>query len=580
MAFLWEAVRMRAACAGMLVCALCGCAVTSRSHPARVPVLPPMVGHAVAADHESAIAAGMDILEAGGNAADAAVAVSFALAVVRPEDCGLGGGGFAVVCPARGQPAALDFREEAPAGADLSGYLDRAGAPIAGRSTVGAWAVGIPGQVRGASEMLERFGSGRITLAEALAPAIRLAREGFPVDRHLARAMAALADTFRRRPEYRELYGETYRTFLKPGGVPYAEGEILVRPGLAATLEDIARSGPDAFYRGTIAQAIVRETGRLGGPLSASDLAGYRVRWLDPVRGGFFGYRLFAPPPPSSGGAVLLALLRVLELSRARESRIDRTHLLAEAMKHAFADRGRLLGDASEAVSAALRTMTSHERAEEILTQIDPARVRPVPGSSGVSAGRGGTSAFCVVDGEGGVVSWTESINLGFGSLVTVPGTGIVLNNTMDDFSLAPGAVNTFGLVQGAENLLRPGARPLSSMCPVIVYGADGFRLAAGGSGGPRIITGVLHALVGTLLDGIGVEAAVRRGRFHHQWDPDVLFVEPTLAAETVRELLERGHTLRAYTGGAAGCVQAIERRNGVLYRVADPRKLAGSPPM
>ncbi len=529
----------------------------------------------VAADHEAAIAAGMEVLAKGGNAVDAAVAVSFALAVVRPEDCGLGGGGFALYCAPRGQPVVVDFRESAPAGADLTLYLDHEGNPLPERTTVGPWAVGVPGQVRGAFELWRRFGSRRLSRAMVLGPAIKLAEKGFFVDTHLHRALVRLAERFRVRPEFRERFPETYEVFLKPGGIPYEEGDVLTRPGLARTLKAIVLGGADVFYRGEVAQAIVREMGRLGGTLTVADLADYRVRILEPpLRGDVREHTIWTVPPPSSGGAVLLEVLNVLELADRQGRRIFRPHLLAEAMKSAFADRAAYLGDRTGVVLDAVERMTSQERAGEILARIDPDRAVPLEGGT-TSPGGGGTSHFCVVDSHGAVVSWTESVNLSFGSLVTVPDTGIVLNNTMDDFALTTTGVNAFGLKQSAENLLRPGARPLSSMTPVLVYGPDGLRLVAGGSGGPKIITGVLHLLIATLWDGRDAEAGVQRGRFHHQWVPDVLYVEPTVEPGVLRGLLERGHTLRAYRGGEAGCVQAIEVRGGELRRVVDRRKLA-----
>jgi gamma-glutamyltranspeptidase/glutathione hydrolase len=529
----------------------------------------------VAADQPLAGRAGMEILSRGGNAVDAAVAVSFALAVVRPEDCGLGGGGFALYFAPRGAPVVLDFREVAPAGADRSLYVDRQGEPLPDRTTVGPWAVGVPGQVRGALELWRRYGSRRLSLEMVLAPAIALAEQGFPVDRHLHRALVRLAGAFRRRPEYAERFAETYRVFLKPGGVPYEAGEVLTRPDLAATLKAIALGGAEVFYRGEIAQAIVRETGRLGGTLSASDLADYRVRILEPLRGDVKEHTIFTVPPPSSGGAVLLETLNVLAAADEQGVAHFRPHLLAEGMKHAFRDRAVFLGDRSGRVLDAVQRMVSRQRAREILARIDPARTVEVAGD-GEAPGDGGTSHFCVVDREGGVVSWTESINLGFGSLITVPGTGVVLNNTMDDFALTLASPNAFGLRQGGENLLRPGSRPLSSMTPVIVYGPDGLRLAAGGSGGPKIISAVMHLLVAVLWEGRDAEAGVDRGRFHHQWSPDVLYVEPSLEPRVLRGLLERGHTLRAYGGAEAGCVQAIEVRGGVLTAVVDRRKLEG----
>lgn len=546
----------------ILVCS--GCTLPVRREAARF---------AVAADHPRAIIAGSDILAAGGNAVDAAVAVSFTLAVVNPEDCGLGGGGFALYSPSADQePVVVDFREEAPADVSRSMYLDRDGRPIPNISTIGAWAVGIPGQVRGAFALWDRYKSGRLTIHDILAPAIRCAEEGVPVSPHLNKAMQTLATFFRKHPEYIESYYETYRTFLREGE-PYTVGEVLYRPHLAGTLKKIAAEGPDGFYRGDIGMAIAQETGRFGGPLTLADLAGYNVRWLKPLQGQYGQYQVYSVPPPSSGGAVLLTVLNVLKEAAQRGVDIYMPHLMAEAMKHAFSDRAMLLGDRSENVLSHLRAMLSPGRSREILERIHPLSARVVkPGGMDMPL-QGGTSHFCVVDEEGGVVSWTESINLGFGSLITVPGTGIVLNNTMDDFALTEAGVNAFGLRQGSENLLRPGARPLSSMTPVIVYDDHDLKLAVGGSGGPKIISSVLHVVNGVLNKGLPLETAVRRGRYHQQWAPDVLFVEPQLDGVIIKEFLNRGHTIRSYRDAEAGCVQAIEKRENRLNSVSDPRK-------
>ncbi len=525
----------------------------------------------VAADHDFAEKAGFKILGLGGNAVDAAVAVSFVLAVVHPEDCGLGGGGFAIYSEPGKESVVVDFREEAPAAAERKQYLDREGTPISGISTIGSWAVGIPGQVKGALELWNRSGSGLLTLETVMEPAITIAETGFPVDQHLHNAMKRLSRLFRVHPDYTERFGETARVFLKEDNIPYEAGEILLRPDLAKTLREIALSGADSFYRGRIGQAIVQELGRLGGPQTLTDLISYQVRFQKPLSGTFLGYRVFSVPPPSSGGAVLLEILNVLERALEEGDSWFRPHLTAEAMKHAFADRSLLLGDRSDAVMQNVTTMLSEERASEILKLINPLTVEEVPQLvEERSDDLGETSHFCVVDTDGGVVSWTESINLSFGSLITVPGTGIVLNNTMDDFSLTTTGVNAFGLKQGTENLLKPGARPLSSMTPVVVFGGDGLRLVAGAAGGPKIISSVLLTAVRVLLDDMPVAKAVSGGRFHHQWVPDVLFVETGIEPEVVNGFLLRGHTLRAYTRAEAGCVQAIEVRNGTLYTAGD----------
>ncbi len=518
----------------------------------------------VVADHPEAAACGMHVLGAGGNAADAAVAVSFALAVVRPEACGVGGGGCALYCAPGQAVAALDFREQAPAAVGPRDYLDREGAPIPGRATVGPWAAAVPGQVRGALDVWRRFGSGRLTLEEVLAPAILLAQDGVRVDHRLHEAMGKLADVYRAYPDYRQRFAETYRTLLKPGGIPYAEGEVLRRPELASTLLKIAKNGADAFYRGEVGTAIVREVGRLGGVLASADLTEYRVRETEPLRADLFGCRVYAPPPPSAGGAVALEALSVLAAAEERGGGEFRPHLLAEALKLSLGDRELLANDREWVASA--RQMISPSHAAEVLRRIDAERAAAARALREASAERCSTTHFCVCDAEGGVASWSESMGAPFGSLVTVPGTGVLLNGAMADFAVRAGGG---GAGEGAP---RPGARPLHGMTPIVVFDADGFRLAVGASGGARAVSAVLAVLVRTLADGEALEDAVGEGRLHWQWNADVLLLEPQLPPETVEGLLARGHTLRAYGKEEAGCVQAIEMRARALRGVVDPR--------
>ncbi len=525
----------------------------------------------VVADNTQAATCGMYILGAGGNAADAAVAVSFALAVVRPDVCGLGGGGCALYCAPGQSVTAFDFREQAPAAARSSDYLDREGAPIPGRASIGPWAAAVPGQVRGALDLWRRFGSGRLTLDEILAPAILLAQDGFTVDRRLHQALAGLAERYRAYPDYRQRFAETYRTLLRPGGIAYMEGDILKRPDLGSTLAAIAKNGADAFYRGTVGEAIVREIGRLGGVLSAADMSEYRVRATEPLAAELFGCRLYAAPPPSAGGAIVLQAMGVLAAAGERGGSSFRAHFMAEAMKHAFAEKA-LLAAESEQASAA-RRMISRERIEQVLGRIDPEHVSAAPvvrldeGALAMRSDGAETAHFCVWDADGGVASWSESIGRPFGSLVSVPGTGVLLNGAMADFPLHAG-----GGSAGADPWLRPGARPLTCMAPVIVLGGDGVRLVAGAAGGSRAASAVLAVLEQVLAENAPLGDAVRRGRFHHQFAPDVLLVEPSVRAEVLQGLLARGHTLRAYRGDEAGRVQAIEARGGMLRGAVDAR--------
>ena len=523
----------------------------------------------VVSDNAQATACGMYVLSRGGNAADAAVAVSFALAVVRPDVCGLGGGGCGLFyAPGRSVPA-FDFREQAPAAARSSDYLDREGAPIPGKASIGPWAAAVPGKVRGAIELWRRFGSGRLTLEEILAPAVLLARDGFTVDRRLHQALAGLAETYRAYPDYRQRFAETYRALLKPGGSAYVEGEIVKRPDLSATLAAIAKNGAEAFYRGTVGEAIVREIGRLGGVLSAADMSDYRARAVEPLAVELFGCRLYGAPPPCAGGAIVLQALGVLAAAEERGGPIFRPHLLAEAMKHAFAEKALIAADPEQASAA--RRLISRERIEQLLGRIDPEHVGAAPAAgpdAGAPAARaGGAEAahFCVWDADGGVTSWSESNGPPFGSLVSVPGTGVLLNGAMADFPLQAGAA-------GSGSWPLAGARPPIYTAPVIVLGRDGVRLVAGAAGGKRAASAVLVVLEQMLVENASLGDAVKHGRFHHQFAPDVLFVEPSLRAEVLRELLARGHALRAYRGDETGRVLAIEVRGGMLRGAVDAR--------
>jgi gamma-glutamyltranspeptidase/glutathione hydrolase len=388
--------------------------------------------------------------------------------------------------------------------------------------------------------------------------------------------MKELAKSCRENPAYRRRFAELCRVFLKDGQAR-AVGESVDRSGIAATLETIAEAGADAFYGGQLGDRIVQEVQRRGGPLHKEDLAAYTVRTLEPLRGAFGPYEVIAMPPPSSGGAVILEVLNVLS---ARPGSIrdcvpntsEGAHLLVEAMKHAFADRAALLGDRSEAVMADVKRMISPARSRAVLAGIDPDKTKPSQ-AYGLRAARtdGGTSHFCVVDAQGWAVACTETINTAFGSYVMVPGTGIILNNEMDDFAVDTKTPNEFGLRQSERNLIAPGRRPLSSMSPTIVLRDGKVVMIAGASGGPRIISATLQTMLNVLAGGMEVNEAVGAPRLHHQWLPDEVRAERDYPAEIVEGLRKRGHVVEASRG--LGNVQAIHRRPNDWRAACDPPK-------
>lgn len=557
--------------------ALLSCAATQRTDPGRESHVYP--AGAVAADHPLASEAGAEILRAGGNAIDAAVATSFALSVVRPYSCGIGGGGFMVIYlkndPSGGHDTplatAIDYRERAPHAITPDYFEDK---PDDWSRTSGA-AVGVPGTVAGLLHALEEYGT--LDRATVMAPAIRLAREGFEADAHMRRALEGV-------PESAAWIIETFRE-------PAQQGRPITNPAQARALEWIAERGHEGFYEGPIAQAIAARARSAGGLLTEADLRMYRATEVSPLRRGFRGREVLAMPPPSSGGVTMLEALGILERRLNLISGADRfdarfLHVFVEAMKHAFADRAEWLAD-PEYVDVPIDRLLSDKYLDVLAASVDAERTfEPAHyGSREYVAEDGGTSHISVVDRWGNAVACTETINLVFGSRVAVPEIGVCLNNQMDDFTTRLGEPNAFGLRQSADNLPAPGKRPLSSMSPTIVLDADGeVEIVAGASGGPRIITGTTQVILNVLLFGMSAEEAVGATRVHHQWLPDVVFAEPggrlwheggSSLYETLPRvgegLRERGHTLDARRD--IGVVQLIVGRDGVWEAVSDPRK-------
>lgn len=520
----------------------------------------------VAAEHRLAAAAGLGILQAGGNAVDAAVATALAVGVVNPTSCGIGGGGFMMILTAAERRLeALDYRETAPAAASRDMFV-RDGTAVAGLSQRDGLAVATPGEVAGLFAALRRHG--RMSFAAVAAPAIALARDGFAVERHLAESIARNTDLIRARPGLAAL-------LLRADGTPLRVGDTLRQPQLAATLERIAAHGPAGFYDGPVATAIAGSVEQSGGVLTRRDLAAYRPVWRRPLHTDFHGYAFYGMPPPSSGGGVMIEVLNMLradDLAALEHNSATYIHLLAEALQFGFADRAAFYGD-PDRVRVPIATLLAPRRGRERRQRISaPTTFSPGWYGSQTVGTDAGTSHLSVVDRDGNAVACTTSINTAFGSMVVAGDTGIILNNTMDDFSAQPGVPNAFGLIGSSANAIAPGKRPLSSMSPTIVTREGAVAAVAGGSGGPFIITGTLQALLNVLVFGYDAEAAVAAARLHHQWAPQVLLVERGIGDGERRALGRLGH--RVDEAPMTAAVQLVVRApDGTLDGAADPRK-------
>jgi gamma-glutamyltranspeptidase/glutathione hydrolase len=565
------------------------CAGACQLPEVKVFEAPRVTRGAVVSEHPLATGAGLEILSAGGNAADAAVATALALAVVYPQAGNLGGGGFAVWAGFRDAPQALDFREVAPRSADPGLYLDAEGRFVPERSVAGPLAVGVPGSPLGLHTLFRKRGSGRLSWAEVVAPALRLAREGFEVDPWLAWDL--------REEGLRERMNAAARAIFYPAGQALRAGQQLVQPELAGTLEAYAARGPAAFSAGPIAEALVatlqREPVPAGGAANSgrielADLRAYEVTWPTPLIGRFQGSELIAMPPPSSGGLVVLQVLAILEglplgseLNRAKECGAVSelmAHWWIEALRKAFADRAEHMGD-PRFHPVPVEQLLSAEWVLERRSSIGPradlevsAWVPPPPVESRQ------TTHLSVVDEEGLAVSLTTTLNGSFGSGIVVPGYGFLLNNELDDFAIQAGAPNQFGLVGSRANAILPGKRPLSSMSPMLVRDDRGaVRLVLGSPGGPRIITSVFQVLVRVLLFEQGLHEAVRAARLHQQWRPETTLFESSQGggwdATLVEALRARGQPVEVVER-RFGSVQAISiDRAGRPLATSDPRR-------
>ncbi len=535
-------------------------------------------GAAVASAHSLATEAGIQTLKQGGNAFDAAVAVSSVLSVVEPISSGLGGGGFFLLHDARtGKDVFVDARETAPAAATPDKYLDKTGALDRDRAENGPWAAGIPGLPAALVHVAEQYG--RLPLAKALQPAIRIAREGFPVYGRFARGYAERSEVMQRYPGTREV-------FLRNGHAP-KEGELFKQPELARTLELLAAKGFDGFYRGATAKKLIAGVNKAGGHWTAQELAGYRVKEREPLRFEYDGWDIVTAPPPSSGGIALAEMLQILEpWDLARLPQAERVHLVVEAMRRAFRDRTFYLGD-PDFVKIPVKTLMDPDYAAGLRATIHPDKATPSDLLSGEPTPLEDeeTTHFSIIDAEGNRAAVTQTVNLLFGSGLVPPGTGVLLNNEMDDFALKPGTPNAFGVMGYEANAPKPGKRMLSSMTPTFMSNADKVAVI-GTPGGTRIITMVLLGMLG-YADGLDAPQVAALKRYHHQWWPDVVDTErDALPADVVAALRAMGHVVTVpgednqgrRSSDAWGNMNTVlwDRRGNTLSAGSDPRNPVG----
>jgi len=514
---------------------------------------------------------GADILRQGGNAVDAAVATGFALAVTYPRAGNIGGGGFMIIHSAeRREDVAIDYRETAPAATTRDMFLGADGKPDIAMSRDSALSIGVPGTVAGLALALEKYGSGKFTLANLLKPAIELARDGFVISDDMADTLPGSARRFSRWPAAAKI-------FSRPDGSSLREGDSLVQTDLAVTLSAIAAQGSRGFYQGPVAEKLAAGVREAGGIMTVDDLKSYQPVIRTPVRGSYRGFEIISMPPPSSGGVVLLETLNILEgfaLPDMKQGSAPSLHVMIEAMKRAYADRARYLGDPGF-ISAPVAALMSKEYAARQRAGIDLDHATPWTDALSATPPpppreSSNTTHFSIVDSSGNAVSNTYTLNFPYGVGLVADGTGVLLNNELDDFTAAPGASNAFGLVGFEANLPGPGKRPLSSMTPTIVLKDGRPVLVTGSPGGSRIISTVLQVVVNVLDYKMDVAAAVAAPRLHHQWLPDVVRVERGFADDVLGALRARGHEVIEPLGQTSANSIAVTP-NGLLG-APDPR--------
>jgi gamma-glutamyltranspeptidase / glutathione hydrolase len=527
----------------------------------------------VASQHELASKIGVDIMKRGGNAVDAAIAVGLALAVVYPEAGNIGGGGFMLMRSAKRESHLIDYREMAPKAANRDIFVDKAGNLIRGEgsSTIGYRASGVPGTLAGFDLAFKKYGSGKMKWADLVRPARLLAQNGYVLS-------FRLAELFKSYKENLAKYEDSNRIFLN-GGKFYEEGDLFRQPDLARTLSRIERLGAREFYHGLTAKMIADDMKAHGGLITEDDLKNYVAKERTPLKGSYRGYDIISSPPPSSGGVVMLQVLNMLEAYDVRKMQSNSSakyHVLAESMRRAFADRAEFMGD-PDFSKLPVATLIDKKYAETRRSSIDLKKAstsRSVGHGSIPGAESMDTTHFTVVDSAGMVVTNTYTINDLYGSRVTAKGTGVLLNDEMDDFAARPGRPNLFGLIQGERNAVRPGARPLSSMTPTIVLRKDGsVWFALGARGGPRIISAVMQSVINVIDHDMDIQEAIDAPRIHHQWLPDELMYEPFgFSPDTLSILTGFGHKFVERPGNIASATGIMIDDKGVRLGAIDSR--------
>ena len=522
----------------------------------------------VVTSHFLATQSALTVLEQGGNAIDAAVTAAFSLAVTQPRSGNIGGGGFMMISSEKtDEVVAIDYREKAPSQATVDMFLDEKGDADSNRSRFSHLAAGVPGTVAGLALALEKYGT--ITLQQAVAPAIKIAEDGFIVTPRFSNGLKQREDRLKK-------WDSSKKVFYKADGSYYEPGDRFAQKDLAETLKRISANGIEEFYQGKTAQLLVEEMKKHGGLITLDDMKNYSPIIRKPVQGTYRSYDIYSMSPPSSGGAHVIQILNILEgydIGAYGHNSSKTIHLMAEAMKRAYADRSKYLGD-EDFVKVPLKGITSKKYAEELRNGIDPAKAtasktilpgKPLPYESNE------TTHFSIVDKYGNAVSNTYTINFSYGSGIVVDGAGFLLNNEMDDFSSKPGLPNAYGLIGGEANKVEPNKRMLSSMSPSIVKKDGKNFLVTGSPGGSRIITTTLQVIMNVIDHGLNIKSAVAAPRIHHQWLPDEIRIEEGISPDTINSLVERGH--KVVQKSSMGAIQSIMVKDGIMYGGADPRR-------
>ncbi|WP_020675655.1 gamma-glutamyltransferase [Geopsychrobacter electrodiphilus] len=522
----------------------------------------------VVTSHFLATESALEVLKMGGNAIDAAVTAAFSLAVTQPRSGNIGGGGFMLISSEkRDEVVAIDYREKAPNKASVDMFLDAKGDADTEVSRYSHLSAGVPGTVAGLALALQKYGT--ISLAEAMAPAIKLAEQGFIVTPRFSEGL-------KEKEKMLKKWDSTRKVFYKADGGFYEPGELFIQKDLAATLKRIAEHGAQEFYTGKTAELMAAEMAKHGGLISRGDMKNYTPVIRKPVHGTYRGYDIYSMSPPSSGGVHVVEILNILEgypIAEYGHNSAQTIHLMAEAMKLAYADRSLYLGDA-DFVKVPLKGLTSKDYAASLRKEIDPAKATP---SSRIRPGAplpyesNETTHFSIVDKFGNAVSNTYTINFSYGSGIVVEGAGFLLNNEMDDFSAKPGVPNAYGLIGGEANKIEPNKRMLSSMSPTIVKQNGKNFLVTGSPGGSRIITTTLQVIMNVIDHGLNIQSAVAAPRVHHQWLPDELRIEEGISPDTIRILQEEGYQVKQKS--AMGAIQSVLIKGGMMYGAADPRR-------